>query len=474
MNTHLYEIKSIPERLEANPYFTGKGITICVIDSGFYYHPDLTKPVNRILTIKDIATPQRKDSYYKYPHNDNWHGMMTSIVAAGNGSLSNGRYRSIAPNANLVLLRVKTVLGISATNISRGIRWAIENKERYNIRIINLSITDDYPLPAKESIVSIAAEEAFEKGIVVVAAAGNNPNAPLKQPASSPNVITVGGIVDNYSQNTTGIKLYHSTYGKTLDNLYKPEILAPADFIPSPILPGSEKESDAEILFEVLNLPEEKIDAFAKKHKHIINFQRLFGKRNNISLKEKAMRMIAEMKLIDPNYMTGDGTSLAAPIVCSVIAQMLEVNPHLSPQNVRDILIDTAVHLKNRPAIRQGAGVINPKAAVNSAEISTSKPVIDHQNSPVIDYEKNIMIFRFKDSNATRVNLCGTFNNWDKNSFMLRKRRAGWWMIELPLLKQGKFFYKYLVDSTKWEIDRLNPIKEPDPFNGFNSVVEIK
>ena len=99
-----YTVLPTPIRLNAHPDFSGKGITICLIDSGFFYHPDLSSPKNRIKKILDITQPKRRLDYFKKPHDNAWHGTMTSVVCAGNGSLSEGVYKGVAPAADLVLL----------------------------------------------------------------------------------------------------------------------------------------------------------------------------------------------------------------------------------------------------------------------------------------------------------------------------------------------------------------------------------
>jgi len=83
-------------RVDANPKYTGKGVTICFIDSGFYLHPDLVKTNNRIKKIVDITRPRTHANYFSKPHNESWHGTMTSVVCAGDGYLSNGLYKGIA------------------------------------------------------------------------------------------------------------------------------------------------------------------------------------------------------------------------------------------------------------------------------------------------------------------------------------------------------------------------------------------
>jgi len=70
------------------------------------------------------------------------------------------------------------------------------------------------------------AEALFEKGIIIVAAAGNDENGSILPPANSLNVITVGGVNDNNSLEDNAYTAYHSSYGKTVDELMKPELVA--------------------------------------------------------------------------------------------------------------------------------------------------------------------------------------------------------------------------------------------------------
>src|SRR4030095_10792183 len=77
-----------PLRLGVDDRFTGKGVTIAFLDSGFYSHPDLTKPVTRIVAYKNIFLPGDEANLLEAPDIASWHGMMTSVVAAGNGVFS--------------------------------------------------------------------------------------------------------------------------------------------------------------------------------------------------------------------------------------------------------------------------------------------------------------------------------------------------------------------------------------------------
>ena len=100
-----------PLRLDTNPRYTGRGVTMAFIDSGFYPHPDVMQPRRRLLAYKNVAGGTRND--FEKPDNSSWHGMQTSVAAVGNGYLSGGLYRGIASDAELVLIQVSVPRGIT-------------------------------------------------------------------------------------------------------------------------------------------------------------------------------------------------------------------------------------------------------------------------------------------------------------------------------------------------------------------------
>ncbi len=128
-------VLSTPLRLDADERFTGKGVTVAFLDSGFYPHVDLTTPANRILAYQNMNTPDGEIASLFDTDVASWHGMMTSVVAAGNGSLSNGFYRGIAPDANVVLIKLARTGRITEQNIQDGLEWILENRTKYNVRV---------------------------------------------------------------------------------------------------------------------------------------------------------------------------------------------------------------------------------------------------------------------------------------------------------------------------------------------------
>lgn len=365
-----FKILPTPLRLGASPRYTGSGVTMAFLDSGFYNHPDLIKPFNRIVKYKNIVTGSDDIQELNDCDASSWHGMMTSVVAAGNGYLSEGLYRGIASNAKLVLVKVGSARRIQHDDIRRGFDWVIKNKDRYNIRIINVSCGGDYEASYLEDSLSISAEKAVRAGMVVVAAVGNaghDPNHPVVPPASAPSVITVGGLDDKNSLDSKFHDMYHSSYGPTIDGLQKPEIIAPGIWVPAPILPQTPTAAEAEFLDKLDRANDQNLKPILLAHPGIDS--ELDASAN---LAPYLIRHLVKIKIQDRNVISGhykhvDGTSFAAPIVSSVIAQIIEANPNLTPLQIKHLLIKTSQRLSHIDTDRQGWGVVNPRRAVVAA-----------------------------------------------------------------------------------------------------------
>src|SRR5215213_1009142 len=63
-----------PLRLHADPRFTGRGITVAVIDAAFSPHPDLTRPRNRIRAWVDAARDPAEARYFAPDETPSWPG----------------------------------------------------------------------------------------------------------------------------------------------------------------------------------------------------------------------------------------------------------------------------------------------------------------------------------------------------------------------------------------------------------------
>ncbi|MBS1794414.1 MAG: S8 family serine peptidase [Acidobacteria bacterium] len=363
-------VLSTPLRLDADERFTGRGVTIAFLDSGFYPHPDLTTPENRILGYRNMLAADGDLKTLFRPDVASWHGMMTSVVAAGNGSLSNGFYRGIAPGANVVLVKLARTGRITEQNIEDGLEWILANRTKYRIRIVNISAGGDFEQSYLHDSLSQIVEECAKQGLTVVCAVGNAghlPNHPVFPPASAPSCIAVGGLDDNNSINRARRGMYRSSYGPTLDGLQKPELIAPSIWVPAPILPNTPTASQAELLKRLDHAADDELHAIISENPGVdAELDAAFDRPVH------SIRQIIALKIRRENVITGhykyvDGTSFAAPIVSSVAAQMLEANPALTPQQVKRILISTAERLPHFEVDRQGWGVIDPRRAVEMA-----------------------------------------------------------------------------------------------------------
>lgn len=363
-------VLSTPLRLDADERFTGNGVTIAFLDSGFYPHFDLTKPGNRILAYRNLPDAERDLSSLFKPDVASWHGMMTSVVAAGNGTLSNGFYRGIASDSKVVLIKLARTGRISDQDILDGLEWVLENREEYSIKIVNISAGGDAEKSYLNDPLSQAVEECSAAGILVVCAVGNAghlPNHPVVPPASAPSCIAVGGLDDNNSLNRARRGMYRSSYGPTIDGLQKPEVIASSIWVPAPILPHTPTAKQAALLEKLDKSKDDELHKIIKENPGVDpELDAAVGLlvhniRQIIALK------IGRENVINQHYKYVDGTSFSAPIVSSVAAQMIEANPKLTPSEIKKILISTAERLPHHEVDRQGWGVIDPRRAVEMA-----------------------------------------------------------------------------------------------------------
>lgn len=358
------QIPSIPERLDAHTDVTGEGVVMGFVDSGFYPHPDMMRPTRRIRAYADATcdVPNGNEFFTAQPFG--WHGTMTACAAAGNGYRSGGSYRGIASGSDVVLIKAGTQGGrIIGKHVAHAIRFPLRYPN-VGIQILNVSLGVDHDDPDFHEV-ERAVEEVVAKGITVFAAAGNSPGHKVDAPGSAPAAITVGGLVDSFSPGTEDDRVWPSSYGTHRPGVQKPDLLAPAIWLPAPMLPGTLTAREAQPLFALLSILEE------------LSAEHGFSERNTLSTPEER-KQIAELmrvvegrimrqKYISTEYQHVDGTSFASPITASVAAQMLEVTPSLTPSEIRRGLLETAELLPDVPREVQGAGVLKPRLAVDWA-----------------------------------------------------------------------------------------------------------
>jgi len=462
-----------PLRLGVDGDYSARGVTIAFLDSGFYPHPDLTEPMNRIVAFKDISRPGAQLNTSTKPETWDWHGTMTAVSAAGNGFLSDGLYRGLASEASVVLVKVSDEGKISEQNIERGLRWVIQNKERYDIRVVSISLGGDREVSYKDNAVDQAAEEAVRAGIAVVAAAGNSGCTNRHQtvpPANAPSVITVGGYNDN---NTIGgtLDLYCSSYGETPDGIVKPELLAPAMWVAAPILPRTEEYSRAEALSQIASSPDYLIGEITDELWRHASLPPALRSADLETIRAEVNRLLEENKIIATHYQHVDGTSFAAPVIASLITRMIEANTLLTPAALKHILISTANRIVGADVSRQGYGVVNARRALEEAKREQHFDEQQFACPPRVvgDY----LEFVFHDDSALSVSLVGDFNRWDTRDVGFVRDESGVWRTRIESPVAGRYQYKLVVDESRWIEDPANLMKAPDGFGGYNSVLHI-
>jgi serine protease AprX len=445
-----------PLRLHADPRYDGQGVTLALVDSGFYPHPDLTQPRNRIRAWVDAGRSHgpalmfEPEAEPRWPHWDSgapsqWHGLMTSTVAAGNGWLSHGLYRGIASGAELVLVQVRDSAGrISNASLARGLRWLVHNGPRLGVRVVNLSVGGEAVSPLAGNEVDSAIAALVALGITVVAAAGNDGLRRLVPPATAPLALTVGGLDDQNTFDHDAVMLWHSNYGASLDGALKPELVAPSLWVAAPLLPDSPQATRARYLF---------------------------ARRAARAGEANVETEIEFDKLITPYYQHVEGTSFAAPVIASIIACMLQANPALTPLEVRRLLLAAAELVPGAPAERQGHGAIQGGQAVALAAASCAGWPLGQARSPVISAGE--VLFRLHAAGAQDVRVLGSWDGWKQPGISLAQAAPGWWQGRLASPGPGEYQYKFVCDGTHWLADPSNAARAGDSYGGWNSVFTV-
>ncbi len=170
----------------------GTGMGIAILDSGIYAaHKSIS---SRLVFSKDFTGENRVDDPYG-------HGTHVAAAAAGNGTLYNGSYAGIAPNANLINLRVLNSQGRSTTStVLSALEWVYVNRAAYNIRVVNMSLGAPALSSYKNDPLCLAVRKLVNAGVVVVTAAGNEGKdafgrkqyGGIHAPGNEPSAITVG------------------------------------------------------------------------------------------------------------------------------------------------------------------------------------------------------------------------------------------------------------------------------------------
>jgi serine protease AprX len=303
---------------------TGKGVGVAVVDTGVAgdlpdFRTSQTDPSSRVVASV-VTNPNATTAADTYGHGTH----VAGIVAGDSGYRSNsdalrGKYAGSAPDANLVSIKASDDHGnATVLDVIYGIQFAVDHQSDYNIRVINLSLESSQSESYTTDPLDAAVESAWFKGIVVVAAAGNRgtaDDAVTHAPGNDPYAITVGGVDDQGTKDTNDdLMATWSSRGTTQDGFAKPDFYAPGAHIVSLLSPGSDFAS-----------------------------------------------LCAGCVTPDGQYIKAGGTSMAAPIVSGVVADILQKHPSWTPDQVKGAIIHTLKPLPN------GGSEINALNAYNAS-----------------------------------------------------------------------------------------------------------
>lgn len=358
--------------------FTGKGTTIAFLDTGIYPHPDFTTPRNRIVAFHDVINDK------SLPYDDNGHGTQCTGIAVGNGHMSEGLYRGPAPESNIVSVKVLDKTGAGKkSDILKGLSWVMENKDRYNIKIINLSLGIQAKPNYQDDLVEQAVEKLINAGITVVASAGNEGpyEGTISAPGDNPRVITVGAADDKGTLTTADDKMLEfSSRGPTPAGIQKPDLVAPGEVVIGPNAPNSPVEeralrykSNRNMLDWLNSMPESQLTSVPDDTLRMVGFSQnsidafnssVYGAKQEL---KKQMQITDKMPIIDNVYVGSPGTSMATTVVSGVVAQLLEANPDLTPEQIMGILKGTADKIPGCGLNAQGAGMLDIEESLQKA-----------------------------------------------------------------------------------------------------------
>lgn len=273
--------------------FTGKGIGVAVVDTGCFPHEDLK---NRIAAFRDSVGRRTA------PYDDNGHGTHVCGIIGGSGAASCGLHQGVAPGCHLIPVKVLDRRGNGyVSDVLSGLAWIRENRERYNIRIVNISVGSFSRRNMGENSALVqGVNAAWDAGLVVVVAAGNMgpKSGTITTPGISRKVITVGCSDDHKKVCVMGSTMIdYSGRGPTGSCICKPDIVAPGASI--------------------------------------------------ISCSNK-----------NGQYSRKSGTSMSTPFVSGALALLLEQQPELSNRDVKLLLRERAVDL-GLPQNQQGWGMLD-------------------------------------------------------------------------------------------------------------------
>jgi serine protease AprX len=323
--------------------------SVLVIDSGIdATHADLqfgTKVIQNVQTPVAAGTLPGFTphvSIENVPNTDQsvGHGTHCAGILGGTGLRSGGLYTGVAPGAKIIGAGLGA--GLFVINGLAAWEWGLANQYRYNIRVVSNSYGGDGPFDPNDPI-TIASKMAYDRNMTVVFAGGNaGPTKDTFNPlAKAPWVISVAagskeGDLANFS--SRGVSRQERLNNEDpLDDYNAPTITAP----------GMGRAFESSLARAGFTID-------------------MVSTRSTSNLVANGLNNDTELPAgMIPFYTQIHGTSMATPYVAGVVALMLDADPTLSPDEIKEILTSTASRMPGREEWEAGAGFVNAYAAVD-------------------------------------------------------------------------------------------------------------
>jgi len=321
--------------------------SVLVIDSGIdATHADLQfgpKVIQNVQTIVGTTTVTGftpNIAIENVPDTDQTvgHGTHVAGIIGGTGSRSGGTYAGVAPGAKIIGAGLGA--GIFVLNAVAAWEWGLTNQFRYKIRVVSNSYGSAGAYNPADPLM-IAAKKAYDRNITVLFAGANSGPAKgtLNRYAKAPFVIGVAagsseGELASFS--SRGIPREERLFNSDpLDDFDAPTITAPGT--------GRIFASNA-----------------GRFTTDIVSVRSASNLTANGTTDDTELPPYAI-----PFYTQISGTSMATPFVAGVVALMLDADPTLTPDEIKQILVDTASRMPGRADYEVGAGYVNAYAAVD-------------------------------------------------------------------------------------------------------------
>lgn len=364
----------------------GQGVTVAVLDTGIS-GPDLgarVKPVRNDLT--GVWSPCVDLSGERTCRDTYGHGTFMAGIIAGDGASSGGKYAGIAPKANLVSIKVASADGSAdVSTVLAGIQWAVSFRERYGIKVLNLSLGTNSTQTWAVDPLNYAVERAWAAGIAVIVSASNRGPAlrTISKPADDPWVITVGAVDDRGTTSVSDdVSPDFSGRGPTSDGLAKPDLAAPGANLVSLRSDGS-------------------------------NIDNQFPER------------------IAGAYHRGSGTSMAAAVVSGAAALVLSAHPSMTPNRLKYSLTSTTRQAAKTDPAAVGSGVVDAYNALKAPTGQANVGLARSNGMGRLDLSRGSVLVRTDDPLRTviRGSLTAQVLLWDPVGFVTGNWSTTTWYV---------------------------------------------